>query len=233
MSFFTAKTTRALIYWLPIHLVSKGKGKSSRHSASLTSHQRHPDMLACWFYRFGVQKDVECSFGILQSKFQIIDRSSRLWFLPEMADVIHCCVILYNMIIVNRVQALGLEVGTLEQRDNDYVTKLSDSGELWVRWFKRSDQFETQTPILCCEKSWLSICGARKGYQWLYLANKCRVPVYYVFSSDCIFFCINCNFEIWSILEITGSVPGIENSAILLWCSRMVFFSEQQQTILP
>ena len=45
------------------------------------------------------RKDVERAFGVLQARFQIIDRPCKLWCPGAMKTVITACVILHNMIV--------------------------------------------------------------------------------------------------------------------------------------
>ena len=47
------------------------------------------------------RKDVERAFGVLQARFQILDRPCKLWRVGAMEDVITCCTILHNMIVEN------------------------------------------------------------------------------------------------------------------------------------
>jgi hypothetical protein len=45
------------------------------------------------------RKVVECSFGVLQSRFNIIRRPARLWKRMDMVNIMMACVILHNMIV--------------------------------------------------------------------------------------------------------------------------------------
>jgi len=46
-----------------------------------------------------VRKDVECAFGIIVQKFQILQRPLRNWYHYDIKDLLDCCVILHNMAI--------------------------------------------------------------------------------------------------------------------------------------
>ncbi|KAL3625657.1 hypothetical protein CASFOL_030511 [Castilleja foliolosa] len=45
------------------------------------------------------QKDVERTFGILQSRFEIIKGPCRLWHGQQICELMKCCIILHNMIV--------------------------------------------------------------------------------------------------------------------------------------
>jgi hypothetical protein len=47
----------------------------------------------------GARKDVECAFGILQSRFCILRRPARLYEQGDLEDIMLACIILHNMII--------------------------------------------------------------------------------------------------------------------------------------
>lgn len=46
-----------------------------------------------------VRKDVERAFGVVQARFEILTRPSKLWFQPDLHSVMYCCIILHNMIL--------------------------------------------------------------------------------------------------------------------------------------
>ena len=46
-----------------------------------------------------LRKDVDRAFGVLQSRYQIIDKRCKLWNQDNMKDIITACVILHNMIV--------------------------------------------------------------------------------------------------------------------------------------
>jgi hypothetical protein len=47
----------------------------------------------------GARKDVECAFGILQSRFHILRRPARLYEQGDLENIMKACIILHNMII--------------------------------------------------------------------------------------------------------------------------------------
>ena len=53
-----------------------------------------------------VRKDVECAFGVLQSRFNIVNRPSRLWKQADDINVMQACVILHNMIVEDEKEAI-------------------------------------------------------------------------------------------------------------------------------
>ena len=48
------------------------------------------------------RKDVERAFGVLQAKWHVLARPSRLWSEKSMADIVRCCIILHNMVVEHR-----------------------------------------------------------------------------------------------------------------------------------
>lgn len=57
-----------------------------------------------------VRKDVECAFGVIISRFHILDRPIRQWFLEDIKDLLNCCVILHNMIVEHRAGSLEEDI---------------------------------------------------------------------------------------------------------------------------
>ena len=53
-----------------------------------------------------VRKDVECAFGVLQSRFNIVNRPSRLWKQADVINIMQACVILHNMIVEDEKEAI-------------------------------------------------------------------------------------------------------------------------------
>jgi hypothetical protein len=51
------------------------------------------------FVKKSVRKDVECAFGVLQSRFNIVRRPARLWKRKDVVNIMQACVILHNMIV--------------------------------------------------------------------------------------------------------------------------------------
>ncbi|XP_052142275.1 uncharacterized protein LOC127761981 [Oryza glaberrima] len=54
----------------------------------------------------GAGKDVECAFGVLQSRFDIIRRPARLWKQGDVINIMQACVILHNMIVEDEKEAI-------------------------------------------------------------------------------------------------------------------------------
>lgn len=48
------------------------------------------------------RKDVERAFGVLQGKWNLMSRPSRLWNKDVMNDIVKCCVVLHNMMVEDR-----------------------------------------------------------------------------------------------------------------------------------
>ena len=49
------------------------------------------------------RKDIECAFGILVQKFQVLQRPLRNWYEHDIKELVHCCVILHNMVQEERM----------------------------------------------------------------------------------------------------------------------------------
>ena len=49
----------------------------------------------------GARKDVECAFGILQSRFSILKQPARLFDQGDLENIMLACIILHNMVIQN------------------------------------------------------------------------------------------------------------------------------------
>jgi hypothetical protein len=47
----------------------------------------------------GARKDVECAFGVLQARFNIVRRPARSWSTRIIGQIMRACVILHNMIV--------------------------------------------------------------------------------------------------------------------------------------
>ena len=60
------------------------------------------------------RKDIERTFGILQARFYILARPSRLWSERDMGSILNCCVILNNMNVEARRVGNENYVGILE-----------------------------------------------------------------------------------------------------------------------
>ena len=55
----------------------------------------------------GCRKDVERVFACLSQKFQILQRDIRLWYIPDISDILKACVIMHNMCVVDRINKVG------------------------------------------------------------------------------------------------------------------------------
>jgi hypothetical protein len=54
------------------------------------------------------RKDVECAFGVLQSRFDIVHRDARLWKRGDVVNIMQACVILHNMIVEDEKEAVKI-----------------------------------------------------------------------------------------------------------------------------
>jgi hypothetical protein len=54
-----------------------------------------------------VRKDIENAFRIVVSRFHALERPLRQWYVEDMRDLVHCCCILHNMIVVHHYGDVG------------------------------------------------------------------------------------------------------------------------------
>uniref|UniRef100_A0A0A9GR26 DDE Tnp4 domain-containing protein n=1 Tax=Arundo donax TaxID=35708 RepID=A0A0A9GR26_ARUDO len=47
----------------------------------------------------GCRKDVECVFGVLQSRFNIVHHPTQLWKQKSIGRIMTACVIIHNTIV--------------------------------------------------------------------------------------------------------------------------------------
>jgi hypothetical protein len=57
------------------------------------------------------QKDVERAFGVLQSRFHILAKPCKLWFLQDIECIVKTCIILHNMILKEK----GVAISTFQE----------------------------------------------------------------------------------------------------------------------
>ncbi|GAA0173901.1 hypothetical protein LIER_41619 [Lithospermum erythrorhizon] len=60
------------------------------------------------------RKHVERAFGVLQSRFQIIQESARLWDLDDLSTIMRTCIILHNMIVEDERATYGYNQGVVD-----------------------------------------------------------------------------------------------------------------------
>ena len=44
-----------------------------------------------------VRKDIECCFGVLVSRYHILQKPFENWYLEDIVSILHCCVIMHNI----------------------------------------------------------------------------------------------------------------------------------------
>ena len=47
----------------------------------------------------GARKDIERAFGVLVKRFQYLKRPLRHWYIKDIKNILHCCIIMHNMIV--------------------------------------------------------------------------------------------------------------------------------------
>jgi hypothetical protein len=70
-----------------------------------------------------VRKDVECAFGIIIQKFQILQRPLRGWYVDNIKDLLDCCVILHNMTIAFKDDTVVLPMVDAASEVNESTTR--------------------------------------------------------------------------------------------------------------
>lgn len=87
-----------------------------------------------------VRKDIECAFGIVVSRFHVLKRPLRGWYVNDLQAIVHCCTILHNMIVVERFggeseeEAVSNEIPTFPLFGKSQVTmqeSVSDGVDLF------------------------------------------------------------------------------------------------------
>ena len=67
------------------------------------------------------RKDIACAFGILVSRWHILQRPFRNWYLEDIVAILHCCVILHNMIVEARAGSVaGVGAGLEDITSNTF-----------------------------------------------------------------------------------------------------------------
>ncbi|XP_062232833.1 uncharacterized protein LOC133930168 [Phragmites australis] len=67
----------------------------------------------------GARKDVECAFGVLQSRFDIVRRPAKLWKQADVINIMQACVILHNMIVEDEKESVRV---ALDLNENPSAT---------------------------------------------------------------------------------------------------------------
>jgi hypothetical protein len=69
----------------------------------------------------GARKDVECAFGVLQSRFDIINRPARLWKRNDVVNIMQACVIIHNMIVEDEKDLVRIPINLNENPSGTIV----------------------------------------------------------------------------------------------------------------
>jgi hypothetical protein len=67
----------------------------------------------------GARKDVECAFGVLQSRFDIVRRPTKLWKQADVINIMQARVILHNMIVEDEKESVRV---ALDLNENPSAT---------------------------------------------------------------------------------------------------------------
>jgi hypothetical protein len=72
-------------------------------------------------------KDIKRAFGVLVQQFQILQCPIRNWYWEDIIDILDCCIILHNIMVVE------------SRRENYSVSGFLNSGE---EWYVATDPFQ-------------------------------------------------------------------------------------------
>jgi hypothetical protein len=56
------------------------------------------------------RKVVECSFGVLQSRFNIVHHPAKMWKRRDVVNIMQVCIILHNMIVEDEKQEVQIPI---------------------------------------------------------------------------------------------------------------------------
>ena len=118
----------------------------THHSRSLWKTFQYPSDLAegkCANRHEHVRKDIERAFGVLVSKFGILERTLCGWYLQDLRSLIDCCIFIHNMVIKER--CAGFRLNDLNRNLNkEYHGNNSDNDEANVDTMLPKDEVEIQ-----------------------------------------------------------------------------------------
>lgn len=74
------------------------------------------------------RKDVERAFGVLVQRFHYLKRPLRNWYLSDIKNILHCCIIMHNMIVeARRTNFMPARRGLDEESEDPQEDTLPDS----------------------------------------------------------------------------------------------------------
>ncbi|XP_074364077.1 uncharacterized protein LOC141705173 [Apium graveolens] len=69
-------------------------------------------------YQEGHRKNVEMTFGVLQSQFAIVHDPTQFWDKEDLAKIMRACIILHNMIVEDERDTYATPFGALPSYDD-------------------------------------------------------------------------------------------------------------------
>lgn len=115
-----------------------------------------------------VRKDVECAFGILVKRFHVLARPLRGWHEEDLKDLVHCCVILHNMITVAREGSVASE----SDSENDNVEQAPGAGGFVLFGRHEVTQEEAEADGLTLQAARMAAFDLRKESQYEHMLLK-------------------------------------------------------------
>ena len=81
-----------------------------------------------------MRKDVERAFGVIKSKWKIIEQPGRLWSSKTMIDVMKAVIILHNMVVEDRGRDSLCEEALADDRSSSSMADARVGGDLPKFW---------------------------------------------------------------------------------------------------
>lgn len=77
-----------------------------------------------------VRKDIECAFGVLQSRFAILRTPARTWSKRTLGEIMYACIIMHNMIVEDERDSYEGRHDFKYERRNDFDYEQGTSAPL-------------------------------------------------------------------------------------------------------
>nr|GEX42111.1 hypothetical protein [Tanacetum cinerariifolium] len=85
------------------------------------------------------RKDVERTFGVLKKRWAILATPARAYIKEKLANIMYTCIILHNMIIKDRKEAISLKWYQKEEHKQDNLIRSDEQRYIIIRYIKSSE----------------------------------------------------------------------------------------------